>query len=82
MTAPPQLLAIYHQDHDAIAGEIEQDLRSLERIMEALGVGRDVVKDPVAWVGERFARLKRNGRLDDLRRHAAEEAFEGARARG
>jgi len=46
-----------------IAAEIEEDLHSLERVMEQLGVGRQRVKDGTAVVGERIARLKPNGRL-------------------
>jgi hypothetical protein len=44
-----------------IAGEIEQDLASLERIMADLGVRQDRRKDVSAWIGEKLGRLKRNG---------------------
>jgi hypothetical protein len=51
----------YGEELASLAAEIEEDLRTLERIMEDLGVGPDWIKDRVAWTGERLARLKRNG---------------------
>ena len=51
----------YGAELSVLAAEIEEDLRTLERIMEDLDVGPDWVKDRVAWMGERLARLKRNG---------------------
>jgi hypothetical protein len=46
-----------------LAGEIAADRRTLEEIMEDLGVGSDRAKDGAAWVGEKLGRLKPNGRL-------------------
>ena len=51
----------YGEELEAIAAEIEEDLRTLERVMEQLGVRPDGVKDRLAWAGERLGRLKRNG---------------------
>ena len=46
-----------------VALEIEQDLVELEAIMRRLGVQPDPAKDALARIGERFGRLKPNGRL-------------------
>ena len=43
--------------------EIESDRRELEEIMASLGVAKDRVKPPVAWVVEKVGRLKLNGEL-------------------
>ena len=51
----------YEGELKAIADEIAEDVRSLERIMDELDVSRDRRKDGLAWVGERAGRLKRNG---------------------
>lgn len=50
-------------DLSQVATEISEDLATLERIMEAEGVPRSSVKDFLAIVAERIARLKPNGRL-------------------
>jgi hypothetical protein len=46
-----------------ICGEIEADRRVLERVMERLGISRGRIKPLGAWIGEKLARLKPNGRL-------------------
>ena len=51
----------YRSELQAIAAEIEEDVASLEGLMDALGVARDRRKDAAAWVGEKLGRLKRNG---------------------
>ena len=51
----------YGSELRAIAAEIEEDVASLERIMDSLGVRRDRRKDAGAWIGEKLGRLKRNG---------------------
>ena len=51
----------YRSELQAIASEIADDVASLERIMDALGVNRDRRKDAAAWAGEKLGRLKRNG---------------------
>jgi hypothetical protein len=45
-----------------VANEIEQDLRTLEELMESLGIGTDRIKDSVAWTAEKLGRLKPNAR--------------------
>jgi hypothetical protein len=51
----------YGPELERIAAEIAEDVESLERLMDRLGVRRDVVKDTFAWTGEKLGRLKRNG---------------------
>ena len=46
-----------------LAGEIEEDRETLERVMERLGVGRDRLKLALGWAGEKVGRLKLNNRL-------------------
>jgi hypothetical protein len=46
-----------------VAGEIEQDRKSLLSIMSALDVGTDRLKLAVGWAAEKLGRLKLNGRL-------------------
>jgi len=46
-----------------LCGEIEEDQRTLERLMEQQGVGRDPVKPALAKVAEKLGRLKLNGRI-------------------
>ena len=48
-----------------IADEIADDLRTLERLMKHLDVGRNRLKDAAALAGETIARLKPNGRLSE-----------------
>jgi hypothetical protein len=47
----------------ALAGEIENDRKSLQSIMGALQIGSDRAKLVVAWAAEKVGRLKLNGRL-------------------
>jgi len=51
----------YGDELEAIASEIAEDVVALERLMDAIGVGRDRGKDAAAWLGEKLGRLKRNG---------------------
>lgn len=46
-----------------IAEEIEADLETLEAVMDALDVRRNLAKVVAAWSGEKLGRLKLNGRL-------------------
>jgi hypothetical protein len=46
-----------------LAVEIEEDRRTLEAMMERLGVGRDRVKSTLTWSAEKLGRFKLNGRL-------------------
>jgi len=46
-----------------LCAEIEEDYRTLTRLMEHLGVGRDPVKPVLAKVAEKLGRLKPNGRI-------------------
>lgn len=48
---------------DTLVGELREDRSVLLTVMSALGLRRDPVKEGVAWVGEKLARLKLNGRL-------------------
>ena len=43
--------------------EVEDDRRSLERVMDALGVKKSPFKRPVAIAAERLGRLKLNGQV-------------------
>jgi hypothetical protein len=46
-----------------IAREIEEDREALQKLMDALEVGRDRPKLLAAWTAEKFGRLKPNGRV-------------------
>lgn len=46
-----------------LCAEIEEDRRTLTRLMEHLGVSRDPVKPVLAKLAERLGRLKLNGRV-------------------
>jgi hypothetical protein len=46
-----------------LAGDIEEDRRSLERIMDDLGFGADRAKNVAFWAAEKVGRLKLNGQL-------------------
>jgi hypothetical protein len=46
-----------------ICREIEEDRATLEAVIDALEIARDPLKPIGAWVGEKVARLKPNGRL-------------------
>ena len=51
---------------DFLAGlqvELARDRQTLEEIMRSLGVGKDPIKRPVAWIAEKLGRLKLNGEL-------------------
>jgi hypothetical protein len=46
-----------------VADEIEADRETLERLMSELGIPGSPAKNAAAWLMERLARLKPNGRL-------------------
>jgi hypothetical protein len=46
-----------------IAAEIEQDIRSLDDLMDRLGASRDRIKETAAWSAEKVGRLKLNGQV-------------------
>ncbi|WP_224247936.1 hypothetical protein [Hyalangium gracile] len=46
-----------------LSAELEQDRALVEQVLRTLKVPRDTLKQSVAWVGEKVARLKLNGRL-------------------
>ena len=48
---------------ERLAREIEEDRRTLERVVAELGFRRSKVKETLAWTGERAARLKLNGQI-------------------
>src|SRR5687768_8680774 len=48
---------------DRIASDIEEDIRSLDDLMDRLGANRDPIKETVAWSAEKVGRLKLNGQL-------------------
>ena len=48
---------------EQLVGEIEEDRRTLEDLMERLGIGQDRLKVTAGWIGEKAGRLKLNGRL-------------------
>jgi hypothetical protein len=48
---------------DRIAREIGEDRQALEKLMDALEIGRDRPKLLAAWTAEKFGRLKPNGRV-------------------
>jgi hypothetical protein len=53
----------YGAELSRVAAEIEQDLETMETVMEQLGVKPHVFKDRVAWAAEKMGRLKPNNRL-------------------
>lgn len=46
-----------------LADDIDADRRTLEGIMEAFEIKKDLLKDAAAWVAEKVGRLKLNGQL-------------------
>jgi hypothetical protein len=46
-----------------LAGEIEEDRKTLERVMDDLGIGKDRAKVAAGWAFEKAGRLKLNGQL-------------------
>lgn len=46
-----------------LAGEIEDDRRTLQQIVAALGFRESKTKEAVAWAGEKVGRLKLNGQI-------------------
>ena len=54
---------IYGAPLQRLAGEIDEDRRSLLALMRALGTGEDRLKVAAGWTAEKLGRLKPNGRL-------------------
>ena len=48
---------------EGFLAEVEEDRRSLERVMDALGVKKSPLKRPLAIAAERLGRLKLNGQV-------------------
>jgi hypothetical protein len=48
---------------ERLVDEIDADRASLIRVMDELRVGRDRIKESIAWSSEKVGRLKLNGRL-------------------
>ncbi|MFY0530423.1 hypothetical protein ACN28I_47050 [Archangium gephyra] len=48
---------------DTFLRELLEDRATLQGVMSALGLKRDVMKQGAAWVGEKLGRLKLNGQL-------------------
>jgi hypothetical protein len=48
---------------DTFVDELMEDRMTLLSVMSALGLGRDLLKQGLAWVGEKLGRLKFNGQL-------------------
>ena len=46
-----------------VRAEIEEDLETLKRLMDELGIKRSTIKPAGAWVAEKVGRLKPNGQL-------------------
>lgn len=46
-----------------LADETEEDQQTLERLMDDLGVTKNLLKDAAAWLAEKVGRLKLNGQL-------------------
>lgn len=44
-------------------GELEEERADLHRVMDALGLPRDKMKDGLGWAAEKAGRLKLNGQL-------------------
>lgn len=68
------------EDLQELLVEIEEDRRTLERIMERLGLPKDPVKQAAAWTLEKVGRLKLNGQLvgySDLSRMIELEGLSG-----
>jgi hypothetical protein len=53
----------YGEPLSRLAEEIEFDRERLISIVDSLDIGRDLVKESIAWAGEKVARLKLNNRL-------------------
>jgi hypothetical protein len=63
-----------------LAEEIEEDVTSLEQVMERLGVDRSLLKTATAKVGEKVARLKPNNHLTGYSPLSRVLEFEGLRS--
>ena len=48
---------------ERLVGELQEDRRVLEQVMDRLGVRRNPAKHAGAWLAEKAGRLKFNGRL-------------------
>ena len=63
-----------------LADEIEEDVSTLEQIMERLGVERSTLKTAAAKAGEKLGRLKPNNALMSYSQLSRVLEFEGLRA--
>jgi hypothetical protein len=63
-----------------MAQEIEQDVKTLEEIMESLGVSRSMMKTAGAKLGEKLARMKPNDELVGYSPLSRVLEFEGLRS--
>ena len=63
-----------------LADEIEEDVNTLEQIMERLGVERSTLKTAAAKVGEKVGRMKPNNALASYSPLSRVLEFEGLRA--
>ena len=63
-----------------LAEEIEEDVETLEQIMDRFDVGRAALKTAVAKVGEKLGRLKPNNQLSGYSPLSRVLEFEGLRA--
>jgi hypothetical protein len=70
----------YEQFLAHLADEIEEDVDTLERIMERLDVERSTLKTAAAKVGEKVGRLKPNGALTSYSPLSRVLEFEGLRS--
>ena len=70
----------YEEFLDHIAQEIEEDVASLEQIMDRFDVSGDGLKTAVAKVGEKLGRLKPNNQLTGYSPLSRVLEFEGLRA--
>lgn len=48
---------------ERLAAEAEEDKQTLEKLMEEIGVTKNLLKDAAAWLSEKVGRLKLNGQL-------------------
>jgi hypothetical protein len=70
----------YEQFLDHLADEIEEDVATLERIMERLDIDRSALKAAAAKVGEKVGRLKPNNALTGYSPLSRVLEFEGLRS--
>jgi hypothetical protein len=62
---------------NVLLGELQEDRATLQSVMLALGMKRDVLKQGLAWVGEKLGRLKLNGQVTGYSPLSRVEELEG-----